>query len=578
MLTQTCEPFHSGINQPNSKNNLNMKKTLLSGLLALSFSQAYATDYYLVVPVQGKTTNYSAIDVALASAALPNAQVGVTYSHDFKSHLLVTGDPSYTGFGVSWAAASGLPAGLALDTKTGVLSGVPTQAGSANIALTATYKSKAGQKAYQVLVTAPLGVLTADTSADFGNVAVSSTASRSFTFSNPGTAPNSGVSASLTGTGLSLTANTCGDVGNTVSVAAGSTCSMTVSYTPTANGALSGGALTVVSSAADSPTTITFAGMGQSAIFGVTGSPAATQNFNTTMVGSTATPTISINLRNTGNTAGTFAVPSFAGTNPGDFAQTTDCNNVAVNGTCKVTVTFTPTVAGVRSASLNLKGTTINFAGTGTAPLVWTTKLDFDNGNNSTAFVDQGNAPSTWSSFNGAKQSSALVQSGASSLALSGSSQGVTGPTLALSGNFTIQAWVRPTSLTGFIPMISQWNQSAGGGSWILGMTNGVPSFSFAAQSLNAALMIAPSAISVNQWTHIAVTRNGSLFSMYINGNAVTTANFSGAGTTPNVPVALGNYYGGTFGAAGATWFAGNIDGVYINANTSVYTGNFIPK
>lgn len=556
-----------------------MKKTLLSLALALSFAPAFASDYYLVVPVKGKTTNYSAIQVALASASLPSAQVGVAYSHDFTPHLQVTGDPAYTGFGVTWSAASGLPAGLVFDTKTGVLSGVPTQGGTSNITLTATYKSKTGSQSYQVLVTAALGVLTANTSTDFGNVTLGSNSSRSFTFSNDGTAANAGVTASLTGAGLALTSNTCGITGSPVSVAAGSSCSVTVQYAPTVNGALTGGALTIASSAVGSPATLPLTGMGQSAIFGVTGSPATSQAFTASQVGTAATPNIVFNLSNTGNMAGSFPVPSLGGTNPGDFAATTDCNNVAANGTCKVTVSFTPTAAGSRSATLALKGTTYTFTGTGNPNVTWSTKLDFDNGNNSTTFTDSGNAPSTWSSFNGAKQSTAVAaHAGASSLALSGSSQGVTGPTLALPSNFTIQAWVRPTSVAGYIAVVSQWSQAQGGGGWILGMTNGIPSFSFATYSVNSALMSAANAIAVNQWTQLTVTRNGSQFVLYVNGNSVATANFSGVGATPAVPVALGNYYGSGFGASGANWYSGYIDGVYINTTTAVYTGNFVPQ
>lgn len=59
-----------------------MSKTLLTAaLLAATSFAAQATDYFVVVPVKGKTVNASAIDVALSAySPLPLAVVGVPYS------------------------------------------------------------------------------------------------------------------------------------------------------------------------------------------------------------------------------------------------------------------------------------------------------------------------------------------------------------------------------------------------------------------------------------------------------------------------------------------------------------------
>lgn len=135
-----------------------MKKTLLSSLLTASSlltcpGMVLAADYYVVVPVTGKTANLSAIQVSLASASLPAARVGAAYSFDFNQSLQVTGDATYTGYGVAWALASGsLPSGLALNTSTGVVSGTPTVSGNSTFALKATYKTKTAQQAYSLSV------------------------------------------------------------------------------------------------------------------------------------------------------------------------------------------------------------------------------------------------------------------------------------------------------------------------------------------------------------------------------------------------------------------------------------------
>jgi uncharacterized protein YycO len=133
------------------------KKLLLASLLAAFGAAASAANYFLVVPVKGKSEVVGAIQVALNSGSLPGAQVGAAYSYNFSQHLQVTGDPAYSGFGVSWTVAQGsLPAGLVLDSKSGVLSGVPTAGGPSSFTLKATYKTKAGQNSYQ------LGVVSID--------------------------------------------------------------------------------------------------------------------------------------------------------------------------------------------------------------------------------------------------------------------------------------------------------------------------------------------------------------------------------------------------------------------------------
>ena len=150
-----------------------LKKLLIASLLATVGASCSAANYFLVVPVPGKTVNASAIEIALAAASLPNADVGAGYSYDFNKVLSVTGDPQYTGYGMVWAVVQGtLPAGLTLDSKTGALSGTATAAGDASFTVQATYKTKSGQQAYQLTAAQPVPLITIQ-DATFGyNVAV----------------------------------------------------------------------------------------------------------------------------------------------------------------------------------------------------------------------------------------------------------------------------------------------------------------------------------------------------------------------------------------------------------------------
>ena len=130
-----------------------MKKTLLAALLAATSLSAFAAaDFYVVVPVKGKTFSLSAIKVALQAATLPVAKVGQAYSHDLAQHLLVTGDPTLNLSQATLSTADTLPSGLNLASN-GVLSGTPTtKTPGVSFQVVATYKTKTGQQAYTIVV------------------------------------------------------------------------------------------------------------------------------------------------------------------------------------------------------------------------------------------------------------------------------------------------------------------------------------------------------------------------------------------------------------------------------------------
>jgi hypothetical protein len=95
-----------------------------------------------------------AITVSLANATLPAGKQGAPYSIDLKPQLSISGDAAYSGAGVTWSVASGsnLPDGLNLSAD-GVISGTPTAENSGTpFTIQASYKTKTGQQAYQVVV------------------------------------------------------------------------------------------------------------------------------------------------------------------------------------------------------------------------------------------------------------------------------------------------------------------------------------------------------------------------------------------------------------------------------------------
>jgi hypothetical protein len=83
----------------------------------------------------------------------------------------------------------------------------------------------------------------------------------------------------------------------------------------------------------------------------------------------------SVTLTNTGNAALSISSIGLAGANSEDFSQTNTCGSgVAAGANCSISVTFAPTAAGTRSASVsiadNASGSpqTISLSGTGAQP------------------------------------------------------------------------------------------------------------------------------------------------------------------------------------------------------------------
>ena len=92
-------------------------------------------------------------------------------------------------------------------------------------------------------------------SPNFGTVVVNSPTVQKFIFANQGDAVATGVYATVSGTGYSITSNTCGTSGSPTSVAAAYSCNITVQFNSATTGSFNG-ALTVYSSAPNSPSSL----------------------------------------------------------------------------------------------------------------------------------------------------------------------------------------------------------------------------------------------------------------------------------------------------------------------------------
>jgi len=217
---------------------------------------------------------------------------------------------------------------------------------------------------------APLVTL-APTSLTFPATTINTTsASQSITLTNTGNAALSISSINLAGTNPNsfATGGTCG-----ASLAAGASCSIAVTFTPTAVSALSA-TVTVTDNATGSPHTATLSGTGTAVPVPVVALAPTSLTFAATTTG-TSSAAQNITLTNTGNAALTISGISLGGANPTAFTTGGTCGaSVAAGASCTIAVTFKPTAASALSATVivtdNAAGSPhqASVAGTGVAP------------------------------------------------------------------------------------------------------------------------------------------------------------------------------------------------------------------
>jgi hypothetical protein len=278
------------------------------------------------------------------------------------------GTPVTVGVSVSPAAATG---SVTLTTSGGATVGTwPLNSGSVTAVInslpvgsytvTARYS---GDSTYASSVSAPISVTVttastasnltlSPTSLSFGAVTTgTSSTPQTISLAISRTATNGFVpisSISLTGTnpGDFSQSNNCG-----TSLFTGITCTISVTFRPTAGGPRSAS----VTIQADTTLNVPLSGTGG----GSSGSPgvsltATSLNFNGVNIGTPSAPQ-GFTITNTGSAALSISGISITGANSGDFKQSNNCpGTLSTSASCGVTVTFTPSAAGPRSAAVTI--------------------------------------------------------------------------------------------------------------------------------------------------------------------------------------------------------------------------------
>jgi hypothetical protein len=147
----------------------------------------------------------------------------------------------------------------------------------------------------------------------------------------------------------------------------------------------------------------------------------------------------------------------------------------------------------------------------------------------------------------------------------------VSGPFDITSGNFTLEAWIYPTSFNSLQTTIIG-TRGAGASNWELRTNPGATpanqiQFYFTGVG-SVASSVAP---TLNTWSHLAITRSTNSFTMYLNGVSVGTSTFgNGTPTTTSLLIGLET-------TGGTDAFPGYIGNLRIVKGTVVYTGAFTP-
>jgi sugar lactone lactonase YvrE len=334
-----------------SANNVVRKVTVASSAQtfpSVSVGQASAAQLVTVSNIGTQTLNLSA--VALSANF---AQTVSGYSDCASSSALSAGS-------ACMAAVTFAP------TTTGALSGTLTVTGnSLNAAGTS---QKAALTGTGNLAAVPQVVLS-PSSVSFGNQNVGiASAAQTVTLSNTGAAPLNILSIWLNGTNSSdfVVATTCGSV-----LAAGANCTVSVTFSPAASGNRTA-SLMFTDSVASSPQTVSLTGTGTQPAN--TSLNPASITFPSQTVGTSSAP-VTLALTNTGAGPLSISSVSLSGANAPDFAMTTSCGSILGAGaSCGITLTFSPSAAGNRSASLTFTDNASNspqsvaITGTGAAP------------------------------------------------------------------------------------------------------------------------------------------------------------------------------------------------------------------
>jgi hypothetical protein len=226
-----------------------------------------------------------------------------------------------------------------------------------------------------------------------------------------------------------------------------------------------------------------------------------------------------------------------------------------VKGSAVYTANFTPSTTPLTAIS-------------GTSLLTCQSNRFVDNSSNAFAITTNG-SPSVqaFSPFNPTAAWSAATYGGSGYF--DGSGDSLTATNNAAydfgSGAFTIEAWAFPTTASQLA--FAARGQSTGFEGWIISTTNFLATTNGSSWDITITFT---TALTANAWNHVAIVRNGNVYTAYLNGVANGTTTVSGSIVAGTAVAVIGR-------RNGQTDYSGYISNLRIVKGTAVYTANFTP-
>jgi hypothetical protein len=332
---------------------------------------AYIANPNVVVTAPAATLSATAIAFGNQVVGTASATQTLTVGNTGNAALSITGltfggahSGDFAQTGGTCNAGTSVAAGASCTVQ---LTFTPAAAGARSATLTVAHNAGSGSSALTLSGTGVSATPVAGaspTALGFAQTLGTTSTPQAVTLSNGGGAPLALTSITLTGAqaiDFDLASGTTCAAGS--SVAAGASCVIYVVFTPSANGSRAA-TLSIAHNAAGSPTTIALSGTGSGTpLPAVTVGPAAL-SFGAQSIG-TGSAAQSVTVTNSGQATLNLASLNLTGGAASDFVRNGSCNAgsaLAPGTSCAVTIAFTPSAAGTRTATLAIASDAANGA------------------------------------------------------------------------------------------------------------------------------------------------------------------------------------------------------------------------
>jgi hypothetical protein len=330
---------------------LNDGKVLIAGGLDSNYAPAVLASAELF-DLPAVSLSATTIDFGNQTTGISSAPHSVTLTNNLPTSITITSIAPTGANASDFTQSNNCGSSVARGSSCAVdITFTPAAIGSRSASLTITDNAPGSPQTASLTGAgiAPAPVVSLSSSAlTFTNQIIGTTSpSQQVTLNNTGYAPLTIANIAITGIDNSdfAQANTCGS-----SVAAGASCTIAVNFTPTAVGARTA-SVTITDNAIDSPESVSLTGSGVAPAVTLSGTSIS---FNGVAVGSSSGAQ-TLTLTNNGTATLTITGISITGANGGDFIQTNTCGaSLAAGANCTISVTFTPTNPGTRTASVTI--------------------------------------------------------------------------------------------------------------------------------------------------------------------------------------------------------------------------------